>query len=407
MIKEIQGESYLYLICQKVEQPIGVFYITSIPWHILKKIAFVHPRILLGRDDDGKEIYDGIQRKLSTERKEEIKKYITGGTATFPSSIIINIPKEELRIDTVTLNSQILLNEQQLLENRQLKSLDNLEFEFRNEIFLLIVRYQEGIAQIIDGQHRLSGFENLEDDSIVFDLPVTIFLEQSPYDQAEIFATINGKQTRVTPSLVYDLFGISDKRNPYTVARYIVKSLNEIENSPLRESIKILGKSNEFYNGFVTQSTVSQIIIDLICGNIKQAEVDRRLMQRELEISDEPTETKKKAPLRRYFRNNNDEIILKVLMNFFNAVKETFPIEWNRENSILKKTVGFTALLKILPKLIEMGKEQSDLSQSFFETKFEPSKNMDFSQIQLSSKGVNQLVGRFNILGTEIIDDNF
>jgi hypothetical protein len=150
-----------------------------------------------------------------------------------------------------------------------------------------------------------------------------------------------------------------------------VKSLNEIESSPLRESIKILGKSNKFYNGFVTQSTISQIIIDLICGNVKQAELDRRRMQSDLEISDEPEETKKKAPLRRYLKNGNDEVILKVLLNFFDAVKATFPIEWNKENSILKKTVGFTALLKILPKLIEIGKEQSNLSQSFFETKFD------------------------------------
>ena len=68
-----------------------------------------------------------------------------------------------------------------------------------------------------------------------------------------------------------------------------------------------------------------------------------------------------------------------------------------KENSVLKKTVGFTALLKTLPKLIEIGKEQLDLSQSFFETKFEPSRNMDFSDIQLSSKGVNQLVQSFNL----------
>jgi DGQHR domain-containing protein len=214
MIKEINGENYLYLVYQKVEQPIGVFYITSIPWYILRKIAFVNPRILMGKDDDGKEIYEGIQRKLSLERKEEIKKYITGGTATFPSSVIINIPKDELRIDTLVLNSLIALDEQQLLDNRQLKSLDNLEIELRNEIFLLIVRYQEGIAQIIDGQHRLPGFEAIDADSIVFDLPVTIFLKQSPYDQAEIFATINSKQTRFTPSLVYDLFGISNKKKP-------------------------------------------------------------------------------------------------------------------------------------------------------------------------------------------------
>lgn len=397
MIKEINGESYLYLICQKVEQPIGIFYVTSIPWYILRKIAYVNPRILLGKDEKGTEIYDGIQRELSKDRKAEIKRYLEGNASTFPSSIIINIPKDELRIETLKINIIEHFGEQDLNDNKELSLLDNSELRLEDELFLLIVRYREGVAQIVDGQHRMSGFENLEEKSLTFDLPITIFFDQLPYAQAEIFATINGKQTRVTPSLVFDLFGISQKRNPYTVARYIVKSLNESDTSPLKESIKILGKSNEYYNGFVTQSTVSKIIIDLICGNIKQAEEDSRRMSRDMEISELPELTNRQAPLRKYFKAEKDEVILKVLLNFFNAVKESFPIEWAKENSVLKKTVGFTALLKILPKLIEIGKEQSDWSQSFFKTKFDASKNIDFSQIQLSSKGVNQLVERFNI----------
>lgn len=392
----IKDKKFLGLVCQKVEQPIGTLFLTSIPWNILEEISSTQPRMLIERDESG-ETYAGIQRNLSTERQDEIKAYLRKNTATFPSNIIINIPQEEVRIESIKAKMNVNYEENPLNKSPDLELLNFTSMQIEEEFEFVIISFKQDSAQIIDGQHRLSGFKGKDKDNFIFDLPVTIFINQDIYQQAEIFATINGKQTRVTPSLVYDLFGISEKRNPYTVARFIVKALNENQSSPLYESIKILGKANDYYNGFVTQSTVTKIIIELICGNYKQAEEDSTRMQSSEKISLEPELTKKKAPLRKYFIEEKEEVILKTLINFFNAVKTTFSIEWNKKDSVLKKTVGFTALLKILPKLIEMGKEQLDLSQSFFETKFEPSRNMDFSDIQLSSKGVNQLLQRFNL----------
>ncbi len=392
----INDKKFLGLVCQKVEQPIGTLFLTSIPWNILEEISSTQPRMLIERDESG-ETYAGIQRHLSTERQDEIIAYLKKNTATFPSNIIINISKEEVRIENIKAKMNVNYEENPLNKSPDLELLNFTSMQIEEEFEFVIISFKQDSAQIIDGQHRLSGFKGKDKDNFIFDLPVTIFINQDIYQQAEIFATINGKQTRVTPSLVYDLFGISEKRNPYTVARFIVKALNENQSSPLYESIKILGKANDYYNGFVTQSTVTKIIIELICGNYKQAEEDSTRMQSSEKISLEPELTKKKAPLRKYFIEEKEEVILKTLINFFNAVKTTFNIEWNKKDSVLKKTVGFTALLKILPKLIEMGKEQLDLSQSFFETKFEPSRNMDFSDIQLSSKGVNQLVQRFNL----------
>lgn len=392
----INDKKFLGLVCQKVEQPIGTLFLTSIPWNILEEISSTQPRMLIERDESG-ETYAGIQRHHSTERQDEIIAYLKKNTATFPSNIIINISKEEVRIENIKAKMNVNYEENPLNKSPDLELLNFTSMQIEEEFEFVIISFKQDSAQIIDGQHRLSGFKGKDKDNFIFDLPVTIFINQDIYQQAEIFATINGKQTRVTPSLVYDLFGISEKRNPYTVARFIVKALNENQSSPLYESIKILGKANDYYNGFVTQSTVTKIIIELICGNYKQAEEDSTRMQSSEKISLEPELTKKKAPLRKYFIEEKEEVILKTLINFFNAVKTTFNIEWNKKDSVLKKTVGFTALLKILPKLIEMGKEQLDLSQSFFETKFEPSRNMDFSDIQLSSKGVNQLVQRFNL----------
>lgn len=65
MIKQINNSDYVILLCQRIVQPIGDLYTTSIEWQTLKKIAYTLPRILMGKDETGKEEYAGIQRHLS------------------------------------------------------------------------------------------------------------------------------------------------------------------------------------------------------------------------------------------------------------------------------------------------------------------------------------------------------
>lgn len=395
MIRSIKGKEFIFLPCQKVIQPIGALYVGSLPWSVIKKTAYVNPRIFLGYDDEGREIYDGIQRSLSSDRKKEIMKYVTDPDATFPTAILLNIPiekvlivpfKKNAKLETAQLDAEVM--------DKEFINLVDEDCLIETKISWLIFPLREGIVQIIDGQHRMSGFENAPDD-LVFDLPVTFFLNQNISEQAEMFAVINGKQTRVTPSLVYELFGISPKRSPYTVASKVVKLLNESNQSPLYRSIKILGKSSSQYTGFITQSTVAKIIIELICGNPKQAEEDKRVIRREEELSEQPTLTNKQAILRRYFIKEKDEVIFKVISNFFNAIKIVFLDEWEKENTVLKKTIGFTALTKIMSEMVKEGMKIGDMSESYFTEKLMPFSKVDFDNIQLSSKGIKQIVDLF------------
>ena len=392
-IKNIHGVDYLYLLCQKVEQPIGSLFLTSISWQNLKKIASAQPRVLVDKDETGTEIYRGIQRHLSTERQLEISNYVKGKLATFPTSIIINIPFEELDIFPVTSTFQIVPNLEKDINNTDAIPTEPLKFD---NLYLFILPLKLDVAQIIDGQHRLSGFTNLNE-SLMFDLPITIFVDQEIEYQAEVFATINGKQTRVTPSLVYDLFGLSSKRSPYKLSNEIIKALNENEDSPLQYCFRILGKSNDYYSGYVTQSTFAKNFIMLICGNYKQAEEDKRLLFEDIDVPIETRFSTKKPVLREYFVKREDEVILKVIMNFFKALKNVFNDEWNKENSVLKKTVGFTALFKVLEDLIEKGKYNKTLKEEFFKQELDVVKaHINLENIQLSSKGVNQLYAQFN-----------
>ncbi|GAA3935702.1 DGQHR domain-containing protein [Hymenobacter algoricola] len=396
MIKELAGRQYLVLRCNKVEQPIGSLYSTSMPWQHLKKIAINKQRIFVGYDDDGKEIYSGIQREVSKSREEDIATYIKTSDANFPTAIILNIPYEKVLVEEVVLtyDLQIDLTKDSIIKS-EFSALDGYSASFNETSPVLLVPYEEGVAQVIDGQHRMSGF-NSQDSSIIFDLPVTIFLDQMISEQAEIFATINGKQTRVTPSLVYELFGISDTRSPYTVARQTVKLLNETKDSPLNKTIKILGKANERYNGLVTQSTVAKTIIKLISGNARQAEADKDLSRKGQKLTEATEFSRTTPPLRKYFVNEKDEIVFKVILNFFKSVSKVFAYDWDSTNSVLKKTIGFTALIKLMSKLISQGVEEQDLSEAFFSKQLESLGHIKFDNIPLSSKGVKELVDRFN-----------
>lgn len=395
MIKQINKVNYVVLLCQRIEQPIGDLYTTSINWQTLKKIAYTYPRVLMGIDENGKEEYAGIQRHLSPERVKEISAYVNeDSVATFPSSIIINIPIEDL--DAVAVNPTFTINNND--DQNDIKCLNenqSLNFEI-SELFVFTFPYKEGVAQIIDGQHRMSGFEK-SPSTLKFDLPVTIFVDQLIPVQAEIFSTINGKQTRVTPSLVYDLFGLSQKRSPYRVANEIVRLLNESENSPLKNWIRILGKANKFYSGYITQSTVVKNLLLLICGNIKQAEEDKRLLAIGKKPELKTTLTSRETVFRDFFIDGEDEIIFKAITNFFKAVQTTYNEEWKKENSIIKKTVGFTALFKVFMFLAKKGREEDNLTYEFFQKELLDNADISFNDIQLSSKGINQLYNKFNL----------
>jgi DGQHR domain-containing protein len=397
MIKNINNVDYVFLLCQRIIQPIGELYSTSISWEILRRVAFTNPRILMGIDENGKEEYQGIQRLLSPDRRKEIADYVNKDlSATFPSSIIINIPQQE--VDVIPINPSILLN---IVDDGLSDNPKNIPIGFNESIqfpdlFLFVFPFKENVAQIIDGQHRMSGFEN-SNAGLRFDLPITIFVEQLIDKQAEIFSTINGKQTRVTPSLVFDLFGLSSKRSPYKVANELVKLLNESDSSPIKNWIRILGKANDFYSGYITQSTVVKNILLLYCGNIKQAEEDKRVLASGKKPTTLPTLTTRETIFRDLFISEEDEIIFKALLNFLNAVKNTFNVEWERQDTVLKKTVGFSALFKVFMVLAKKGRAQQSLSLDFFTAELLPSAQIDFNGILLSSKGVNQLFERFII----------
>ena len=93
-------------------------------------------------------------------------------------------------------------------------------------------------------------------------------------------------------------------------------------------------------------------------------------------------------PFRRFYILKRDDMILKVLMNCFNAVKDVFPEYWRSpNNNILWKSTGFGGIIKSLNDLILLGIKDKTLTKDFFVQCFKCLKSyLDQEKIYLTSE---------------------
>ena len=307
----------------EVSQPLGTFYVGVMKASDLQQIAEADTRRQEQREV---ELYAGIQRELSKKRQGEIAEYISTFDAAFPNSFIIAVKSEDVNQDGETLR----------------------------------IRAHEKAASIIDGQHRLAGFTEVN--SANFDLIVSIFIDLPVEDQAMLFATINLKQTKVNPSLVYDLFEETKLRSPQKTAHDICKALNLDRNSPFYHRIKPLGKKTDDYGGLLTQATFVRRLLPLISNNPDA--IRDNIKKKISPKADDPMN--RECIFWKLFVENKDWAVLKILSNYFNAVRSEFNDDWNSESSPLPRTIGFSALMRLLPSLYKKGQSQNTFEQTFF-----------------------------------------
>ena len=220
-------------------------------------------------------------------------------------------------------------------------------------------------ADVLDGQHRILGLEK-SDYKQEFDLPIVLMFDLSLDDKAFVFSIINSKQTPVSGSLIYDLFDLSNFLSPQKTCHYIAQSLNNQKDGPFYRRLKMLGRKEEHHEKRVmlSQGSFAARLQDLISKNPME---DARILK------DEKPELKEdlRCPLRKYFILGQDDTILKILTNYFTALSVTFTQEWEDENGnyIIRKTVGYTALIIVLRHILEEGFVKKDLTLNFFISK--------------------------------------
>src|SRR5207244_2378058 len=109
---------------------------------------------------------------------------------------------------------------------------------------ILKVPEREGILRAIDGQHRLLAL-HADIDRFAgedFSVPAIIF-DRLPEDHVvQMFVTINAKHTRLNASHLVSLSGRQLYRDEnLATAHDVVRALNDREDSPLYDEIKLLG----------------------------------------------------------------------------------------------------------------------------------------------------------------------
>lgn len=347
---------------------IGVFSIKN----ILGFTKFTK-RLIVSYDENEAPIYnEQIQRFIEDSRVEKIADFLIKNiNATFPTNIVLHVPKEVITEYIVEKNGRVKV--------------------FIDEKVFTEIKKNDGdvFINIIDGQHRIRGIEvaierlkrDIEtlhktlrtgqnkdlrsklkyyndrlNDLINIELVVTFFIDKSLEYQAMIFSTINRTQKRVSQSLVSSLFGLDTRDTPQKTALQIVLKLNGHTNSPFYKRIKLYGGSyNKENNPPLSQATMVKSIVSLISENLRESENDR--YKERIELINRGAGSNKPLPFRKYYSQDKDYMISDIIYFFFTEVKNTFKNKntssWNfngsnKPTNILHTTVGYESLLKIL-----------------------------------------------------------
>lgn len=308
----------------EVQQPIGTFYMCSVPAEQLVKI--VESRAYSSTED-------GIQRDLSPDRTNAVANYCSDPDAVFPTPIVVSV------------------------DNSAAVEIDEQEHR------IVILDTKNPIGQVIDGQHRLWGIKKSEYISR-FNLPVVFMFNLTIEEKAYVFATINSNQKKVDISLIYQLFDVSELRTPQKTAHQLARVMNYNENSPYYNRLKMLGKKEKSQvNATLSQGTFAKSMLMLMSRNVEDDTIRIRRGETLLPI--------KGLIFRDFYIADRDDLIVQVLLNCFNALKKVFLKEWESPNdNILWKTTGFRAVIYSLKSITKKGRRENDLTEAFFENCF-------------------------------------
>tara|TARA_Y100000310_G_scaffold103220_1_gene101484 strand:- start:4918 stop:6072 length:1155 start_codon:yes stop_codon:yes gene_type:complete len=362
----------------KVKQPFSDYYICKIPSDILRSISFS----LKAVNSNGE--VQGVQRSLNPKRLQEIGQFIDSDSAAFPNPIILGANFLET--------------------GRAAEETDRVEFiKIDDDLYDVKIPKNSKVLSIIDGQHRLFGFDSAETN---MDLACSIYEDLAMPYQAFLFSTINYTQGKVDKSLAYQLFGYEINSSepidwpPETLAVYFVRRLNQRE--PLLNKVKyrtddengLSKKEKEKLPSWrFSTSSIVEAILSLISHNPKN---DRYLMNTKSEESDiqgrSILEADDRYPLRDLYIRGNDRAIEQTLDLALNGVNDIFWVDVDDEN-FLKKTVGIACIFKFLKTvLLKHGVSKKVMTDTYCDylRLIKASEDFDNSEMYPSStKGLN------------------
>lgn len=377
-----KDSNYLELPALKVNQPLGEFFVISIPAKELLNISFSEPMKYI----DGSGNVKGSQRKKDEKRLKEIAQYIESVEMAFPNSIILAA---------------------NYTEKGSISNIKEERWKIQNDScgYKLIIPKNIPLAAIIDGQHRLNAFAYVNKQERFNDLQLlcSVYFDLPNSYQAFLFATINSNQKKVDRSLALEQFGynVEDESEkawtPEKLAVFLSRKLNTEKNiSPFYNHIKVapMGVENLFdgkeqESWVVSTATIVDGICSLITSNPKR---DRILMQQQSIFLGRNRslvkEIKDLSPLRTLYLELRDQTLYDVIISYFNSVENLL---WNKatSKSYINKTVGIQACFDIM-KLILIKERAKFPDQINFNSYLSKASNIDFSDKFFQASGIGR-----------------
>jgi DNA phosphorothioation-associated DGQHR protein 1 len=368
----------------RVEQPLGVFYVTKLEARVLLQVTYSDPLRVIGESQSTYRL-SGSQREESVVRLKSIGAFIETVEAAFPNSIILGANYKE---------------------TGELEEDEKMRWTVRDQkgdgCYRMVIPSAAKLAAIIDGQHRLHGFEYANPERRSMELLCAVYLDlPNPY-QAYLFATINFNQKKVDRSLAYELYGFDlegeppDSWSPEKTAVFLTRRLSTDSDSPLYGHIIIAAQNDEILfenkpmevDWAISTATVVDGILRLFSANPKK---DRDLMHRKpikggRERSVLPDD---KTPLRELYLQTNDLAIYTAVKNYFTAVRRLF---WShyRERSYITRTVGIQALFDVLRRILNDFRDKKKISVDYFTERLSRAADIDFSDPFFQASGIGR-----------------
>lgn len=351
MIEKLVGPFPVLEVVQKN----GAFYSACLSAEVLTGITYSDVRRLVDEDRDI-ERYLGVQRPINKSRVKKIREYILSPDPNFPTSIIVAIDESCASYDSES--GKMTLHESRADSDSEASK----DIPFGR------------IAKVLDGQHRLAGFFNEDGKFDIkgadFDLNVSIFVGADLSVQAQIFATVNLAQTKVSRSLVYELEDLSEVRSPFRTCHNIAVALDKLEGSPFYKRIKRLGIVTPGRTGeTITQAAFVEALTKLISPD---PFADRNMLLDGKKLRNAEGDELRKFPFRNMFLKERDFDIADNVLNYFLAVRRKWPEAWmdtSRKSGILSKTNAFRAFMRhlrdIYPDLSKVDQEIVSVERFF------------------------------------------
>ncbi len=260
---------YTYSVVKLVQGGLTMYAFVA-PSDVLRKVCTVSRR----EEDHDK----GYQRHLKEARLRQVARYVDEMKGVIPNNIILDFFDDAVKVD----------------EAKGIISFPSTK----------------KCAWVIDGQHRLFGFEYSR---IQYPLLVVAFLKLELRQEVGMFVTINTEQKRLPTSLALDLLGITKTEEDInTLCRELVAKLNEEEDSPWYGLVNMTGEGS----GLIALVNYVRKVKPLVSHM---------------------------GALHNYTFNQQ----YACLANYWSGIKAVYADQWGK--SLLTKTVGFGALMNLFP----------------------------------------------------------